>query len=349
APPKAAPQAAAEAAEEAADQQLPDGRPWHRRWLAATPSWLVSLVIHLALIVLLALLVVPAPKQALGTLLEAVTSELEEVELLEPMKMEMVELQTPEMATTSVTAVEVTSTSLADAADLSSVAANLSPGDVEVPASSEIGDLFVGGGGKAMGNVLPSGADKSAQFFGVKASGRRFVFIVDSSNSMRGGKFDAAKEELMYAIRRLSKEQAFYIIFFDQNAERMRLPPSTEPELLPVPAVNENINRAEKWVGTVANELRTDPYDAVKFAIDMVPDAIYLLTDGKFTDRGLTERYLKNNNIIDDPLEGRRPKVVIHTICFWQKDGELALQAIAKDYGGTYRFVPPARGMMKKK
>jgi hypothetical protein len=152
----------------------------------------------------------------------------------------------------------------------------------------------------------------------------------------------------MYAIRRLSKDQAFYIIFFDQDGERMLLPPDTEPALLPVPAVNANINRAEQWVATVVHEGRTDPFDAVKFAVEMLPDAIYILTDGKFTDRGLTERWLKNNNIIDEPIEGRRPKVVIHTICFWQKDGEETLQAIAKAYGGTYRFVPPAPRMKKK-
>jgi hypothetical protein len=157
---------------------------------------------------------------------------------------------------------------------------------------------------------------------------------------MRGGKFTAAKDELSYAIRRLSKDQAFYIIFFDQNAERMLLPPDTEPPSLPVAATTANINRVDKWIATVENQLRTDPYDAVRSGIDMVPDAIYLLTDGKFTDKGRTERYLKSNNIVDDPIDGKRPKVVIHTICFWQNDGEETLKAIAKDNGGTYRFVP---------
>jgi von Willebrand factor type A domain len=333
---------------EADEQEQRDSRPWHWRVLAATPGWLVSLAIHLGLVLLLAMLIVPAQPKSLGMFIQAFSTELEEIEFFEPVKIEAVDLQTTEMAIASVASTDVTSTSLASAADLGAVAATLRPDDVELPAGSEIGELFTGTTGRSMGSVLPSGAEKSAQFFGVKASGRRFVFIVDSSNSMRGGKFEAAKEELMYAIRRLSKEQAFYIIFFDQDAERMLLPPDTEPALLPVPAVNANINRAEQWVGTVVNELRTDPHDAVKFAIEMVPDAIYLLTDGKFTDRGQTERYLKSNNFIDEPLEGRRPKVVIHTICFWQKDGEETLQAIAKAYGGTYRFVPPERGMKKK-
>jgi hypothetical protein len=349
APPPASETTGAAEEEAGSEEAAADTRPWYRRLFDATPSWLVSLAIHLGLVVLLAMLIVPAQPKSLGMFLEAFSSELEEVEFFEPVKMEVVDLQTTEIVAASVASTDVTSTSLASAADLGAVAATLTPDDVEIPAGSEIGELFTGEAGRSMGSVLPSGAEKSAQFFGVKASGRRFVFIVDSSNSMIGGKFAAAKEELMYAIRRLSKEQAFYIIFFDRDAERMVLAPSTEPDLLPAPAVNVNINRAEQWVGAVVNEGRTDPHDAVKFAVEMLPDAIYLLTDGKFTDRGQTERYLKNNNIIDDPIEGRRPKVVIHTICFWQKDGEETLQAIAKDYGGTYRFVPPDRGMKKKK
>jgi hypothetical protein len=229
------------------------------------------------------------------------------------------------------------SVSVGDTGALSAETAGFS-GGFDLP-KSDIGAMIVGDGGRTTGRGI-GGEVSGASFFGVKAAGRKFVFIVDSSNSMRNGKFDAAKEELLYSIRRLTKEQSFYIIFFDANAERMVLPPDSEPPLLPVPATTENINRCERWVKTVENELRTDPYDAVKFAIEMVPDAIYLLTDGKFTDRGRTERYLKANNITDDPVDGKKPRVVVHTICFWQNDGEETLKAIAKEYGGTYRFVP---------
>ena len=317
-----------------------------RPLLTAVPSWLVSLLVHLAIVLVLALLTIPQAAKSIGTFLEATPADQELVELIEPVKIEVVDLKQVDFASADVASEALTSDSVADVGELSS-AAELNVADVDIPAQAEIGDLFSGDGGRAMGSSTASDAKSAAQFFGVKATGRRFVFIVDSSNSMRGGKFAAAKEELMYAIRRLSKDQAFYIIFFDRGAERMLLPPDKEPPLLPVPATNDNINRVEKWTETVANELRTDPFEAVQFAIEMVPDAIYLLTDGKFTDRGQTERFLKNNNVTDDPVEGYRPKVVIHTICFWQKDGEETLKAIAKDYGGTYRFVP--RPEAKKK
>src|SRR5687768_13257191 len=191
----AAPPATGRSATKAGDQRpgteqtdaQADPRPWHRRLIAGTPSWLVSLTIHLAIVLLLALLIVPARPKPLGMFLEALASEMEEIEFFEPVKIEVVDLQATEMIAASVSSAEVTSTSLADAADLGAVATTLTPDQVDVPVSGEIGELFTGTGGRSMGTILPSGADKSAQFFGVKATGRRFVFIVDSSNSMRGG------------------------------------------------------------------------------------------------------------------------------------------------------------------
>jgi hypothetical protein len=94
---------------------------------------------------------------------------------------------------------------------------------------------------------------------------------------------------------------------------------------------------------TVRNEAKTNPYEAVKFALSLKPDAIYILSDGKFTDRGQTVRFLETENVINDPDVGYRPRAIIHTIAFWQRDGEEAMQAIAKQHKGTYRFVPPGK------
>ena len=171
--------------------------------------------------------------------------------------------------------------------------------DLQVDSVSDVGGLF---NGDAPGMTESGMATlKGAEFFGVKAAGRKFVFVVDSSNSMKNGKFDAAKEELEYAIRRLSPEQLFYVVFFDQNAERMVLAPNVEPEVNVVAATSTNINRFVTWMKTVKNELKTNPYEAVKFALSLQPDAIYILSDGKFTDRGQTVRYLQEANVIDDP------------------------------------------------
>ncbi len=210
--------------------------------------------------------------------------------------------------------------------------------DVDALHVGELSEVF---GSSGVGLKTIGGGQGSAEFFGVKAGGRRFVFIVDSSNSMRGQKFTDAKEELMYAVRRLDKSQAFYVIFFDQDALRMFASANEEPASRPVPATITNIRKLETWMKTVENERRTDPYDAVKVALEMRPDAIFILSDGQFTDRGRTVDYLARENILDDAAYGKKPRVVVHTIGFYSKDGEVTLEAIAKAYNGTYRFVAP--------
>ena len=165
---------------------------------------------------------------------------------------------------------------------------------------------------------------------------------------MKNGKFDAACRELEYAIRRLDKNQFFYVIFFDHDAARMTFAPNKEPEERAVPASSGNIKLAEEWMAGIKNELRTDPFEAVKYAVEMLPDAIYILSDGKFTDKGKTEKYLARHNQLDDPIDGQRPKVVIHTVGFHSRAGEETLEGLAKAYGGTYRFVPAPPGFKGK-
>jgi hypothetical protein len=76
------------------------------------------------------------------------------------------------------------------------------------------------------------------------------------------------------------------------------------------------------------------------------PDAIYLLSDGEFTDRGTTASWLKTENLVEDEIGGTKPIVTIHTIGFYSEDnGEL--KDIADSYGGTYRFVPPPQNIGK--
>ncbi len=309
-----------------------------RRWnLLAIPSWLVSLVVHLAMILLMAMFTIPLLINEPDAILVASVAEpylletTEAVAIMPPLMAEQHEttnLPASEMIE-SQNLTEIGTAALGDSASAMT--------DVDAVNISEVAELF-GQDGAGMANVAGPGG--TAEFFGVKAGGRKFVFIVDSSNSMRGRKFADAKRELEYAVKKLDPKQSFYVIFFDQNAERMFAAGGKEPEARPVPATGENIRRLEYWLPLIKNELRTNPYDAVKFAVEMLPDAIYILSDGQFTDKGQTERYLAANNMIDEPLEGRRPKVVIHTIGFYSREGEPTLQAIAKAYGGTYRFVP---------
>ena len=308
-----------------------------RRFLGATPSWLVSTIVHLAAIILLAMFTITPDEKLTAFFITGNPAEDAEPTLIEPTTFTAEMKNTSDISSSSPTSEALGFSDVGDVSEAAQSTAALGAGELEMSPVGEIGDVF---GSKGQGMSSTNASGHTAEFFGVKATGRKFVFIVDSSNSMRVGKFADAKQELMYALMRLNKEQFFYVIFFDHDAERMRLFPNKEPEEKAVRATIENIKRVEQWVNTVENERKTDPYDAVKFAVEMLPDAIYLLTDGIFTDKGQTIRYLKDHNIIDEPVYGKRAKVVIHTVGFYSKDGEENLKIIAKAYGGTYRFVP---------
>ena len=99
----------------------------------------------------------------------------------------------------------------------------------------------------------------------------------------------------------------------------------------PVPPTSENLLRVRRWLASIELGPNTLPYEAVRQAVKMQPDAIFLLSDGQFKDGGLTELILRNHS----------PKVIVHTIAFWELAGAAALQRIALESGGTFRFVPP--------
>ena len=214
---------------------------------------------------------------------------------------------------------------------------------------SGAGAMIQGGGGSPLGD-----GQAGTQFFGVQAGGSDFVFVVDSSVSMRL-KFAEALRELEYSLRSLTPSQRFYVIFFDHNAERMTLGKwnrrhtqysmKLRPEPDMVPATDENIDGCVRWMHHVQLEQWTNPHTAMAFALERLhPDAIFLLSDGEFTDDGLTEQFLKEKNMIDDPVHGPLPAVIIHCIGFFSRAGEVTLQRIADTYGGTYRFVGPPAG-----
>jgi hypothetical protein len=73
----------------------------------------------------------------------------------------------------------------------------------------------------------------------------------------------------------------------------------------------------------------TDPRAALKKALELQPDVIYLLTDGVFNDDAVAEVTKQNTR-----------GVSIHTFCFGDAAGEGLLKNIARENNGTYKFVP---------
>ncbi len=310
------------------------------------PALVISVGLHAGGLLVLSLLGFVASRQAEELILVS-SAALDESEPLDEMLLETPPL---EMSALEPQPLETTAVPALDAASVAPPVPSTSGVEVALPSTSdpgrEIERLVNQDSALAAGPATGAGStDAGAEFFGVHARGRRFVFIVDSSRSMKGGRFLAACRELVRAIRNLQEDQFFYVIFFDEHPERMRLPPDREPPSRPVPATRANIARFEQWLVSVQLEAGTDPQEALAWALEMSPDAAYVLSDGEFGGRA--ERFLQERNWREDASGRRVPRMVIHTVGFHQKRASEALARIAAQFGGSYRFVPspvaPAR------
>lgn len=192
-------------------------------------------------------------------------------------------------------------------------------------------------GGQAAEPTNTPALDESASFFGVSAIGQKFVFVCDCSRSMAGEKWYALRRELERSINELSERQSFYIIFFDGEMHPMFAPDALERSLLP--ANPENLDKTRMWLSLVSLGPNTSPFESVKYALTLEPDAIFLLTDGEFSD--YTAPYLREFHRKRRAQQAK--DLAVHTIGFYDKKHQAVLRRIAHDSGGVYRFVEPPR------
>jgi len=186
----------------------------------------------------------------------------------------------------------------------------------------------VGNGGGNIAADVSGSEGRGSEFFGVKAHGRTFVYVVDRSGSMDGTPFAKAREELLRSLDNLSSRQTFYVIFFDNQSYPMFSPGQAETAALR--ATSRNVDRVRQWTDSLmGGGGGTDPQASLLHALELQPDAIYLLSDGQF-----------EAGIVDDVSRHNHGRVVISTIAFINKIGEPLLKQLAHKNGGAYRFVP---------
>ncbi|MCH7726065.1 MAG: VWA domain-containing protein [Planctomycetes bacterium] len=197
--------------------------------------------------------------------------------------------------------------------------------------------------GIANGDVLGRGSQmfqevkskpSGARFFGVQAAGNNFVFVVDSSSSMRGKRWRLATRELLAAIQRLSPEQSFYVIFFDAVPHPMFGKQIAQTSMN---ATAENFTRLRRWMRNIEFGQATSPQRSVEFAMVLKPDAVFLLTDGEFRDKTMEVLRDDNHTLLDNGKTKLR--TIIHTIGFQSRASQELLMKIAEENGGSYRFV----------
>jgi hypothetical protein len=185
------------------------------------------------------------------------------------------------------------------------------------------GDLLVGAGafdGQAV-------AGEGIEFFGNKAQGQSFVFVVDCSGSMRhDGRFTLAKREINRALERMHPQQSFFLYLYS-NAARPMLDAKAPTSL--TPATPETQNAVRSWLRPLQPDGGTQPVPALKQALELEPEVIFFLTDGEIPEETV--------EIVGAATD---QGTVIHTTTLGSREGQAMLQQIADATGGNYRHVP---------
>jgi hypothetical protein len=164
---------------------------------------------------------------------------------------------------------------------------------------------------------------RQTSFFGVRARGQFFVYVVDCSGSMIDeDRLARAKEELRRSVLSLREPQRFKVIFY--NDEPIAMPGE----------LARNADLASKaqllsWLRLIEPDGATDPRPALGLALSLRPDAVFLLSDGEFPE-GTAEGVSRKNP----------RKVPIHCIDLSAGEAGDQLERIARESGGQYAKRP---------
>lgn len=177
------------------------------------------------------------------------------------------------------------------------------------------------------------GAGKSAvPFFGVKARGSKFVYVLDRSASMgTRNAIGVAKANLLASLDALDETNQFQIIFY--NLRYTMMPIAEGTGRFPF-ATKINKELAREFVKHIKPDSGTDHVPALKEALALDPDVIFFLTDAdepKLRPRQLSEIRRRNRS-------GAR----IHAIEFGigpPLGEETFLETLARMNGGSYEYV----------
>jgi len=300
-----------------------EGRSFGVRQL---PAWAISLLVHLALLLVLGLITLVTPSIADFAII-VVTEDGEEpleqvAEIDLSVDLEEMEDLSPSFEAPSISESEISELTLDDiAAEVS----DIGPPAIDQDSVSQINAIF-SEDGAPMESVSDKAGKMTASFFGSKSKGKRFVFVVDNSNSMGRGRFYTAADELVKTVEKMEKDQYFYVIFFSDTAYPLFWP---TPVREMIPATPKNKERLHRWLYTVQLCLQTRGSGAMKLALSLQPDAVYILGDGVFTDNTTNQLTLPHD----------RPTPIFTLGMQVDEKGKGQLTRIAKANHGTYRLV----------
>jgi len=175
-----------------------------------------------------------------------------------------------------------------------------------------------------------SGKPGEATFFGARAYGNRFVFIIDASTSMEGYRWNRALGELLKSIGRLAEGTEFFIIAF--HFEPVPIDFSRAVTKSYLVKGNASVVQCRRWLRSLTLAPQTMPASSLELAIAFQPDAIFLLSDGELRDNSLALLRLENQ-------KDGKPIIPINTIHLFSDDGKETLETLAKENGGSFTAV----------
>jgi hypothetical protein len=165
---------------------------------------------------------------------------------------------------------------------------------------------------------------RQTAFFGIRARGQFFIYVVDCSESMiDDDRIARATIELRRSVFALQQPQKFEVIFF--NTESIPMPGGPIPRSADLQSKNQLL----LWLRLIEPDGGTDPRPALKQAITLRPDAVFLLSDGDLPE-GTVKEIAKLNT----------RKVPIHCDDLAGGVAGDQLKLIAADSGGQYASRP---------
>lgn len=251
-------------------------------WLAV-PSWLISLLFHAALLALLALSIRPP------TTVGDPDADARQVGIYYKAQGETAPGSADDEAGAS-SAPQATTEGARDSLDDLRVEES-PPVPLDLPAAAP---ARIGPGSAVPGQPAPRDARELVKssglppttgekggggttFFGQRATGARFVYLLDASGSMQEyNALGVAKAELLASLAQLDADQQFQIVFYSERSYPML---NSDGRSQYFAATDINRTLASQFVRGISPLEGTRHLEALLLALSFNPDVIFFLTD----------------------------------------------------------------------
>ena len=187
-------------------------------------------------------------------------------------------------------------------------------------------------GGGAAGSLTPGPGDTS--FMNIVGNGQTFVYVIDISSSMGGGRLDLAKSQLKSSLRLLKPNQRFQILFYNDQVKPVEFRTGPKQDLYEATVVK--VQLAEFAIDAEEASSGTKHMPPLLAALALNPDVVYFLTDG--AEPSLSPAELKAIR------RANRSDAQIHVVEFASGARESRdptwLQHLASQSGAKYVYIP---------